>query len=155
MTTAALTGEFFGWMRLGYVNGREWTVINPPGHKDLFGFLVREADSTERLFIPKNEFETDFASIPRLFWRVLPPVGDGARARYGLAAVIHDWLYVDAEESLFFLPADQRRRYADDVFLACMVALEVSPWRRRVMYRAVRLFGRRIWNRRHKQGGNG
>ena len=33
-------------------------------------------------------FETDFASVPRLFWRVVPPWG-----RYSPAAVVHDYLY--------------------------------------------------------------
>jgi hypothetical protein len=32
-------------------------------------------------------YRTDFASIPRFFWRILPPAG-----RYGKAAVVHDWL---------------------------------------------------------------
>ena len=33
-------------------------------------------------------FETDFASVPRLFWRIVPPWG-----RYSPAAVVHDFLY--------------------------------------------------------------
>jgi hypothetical protein len=35
-------------------------------------------------------FVTDFASVPKLFWNLLPPTG-----RYGKAAVVHDVLQQD------------------------------------------------------------
>ncbi|MEK9754476.1 MAG: DUF1353 domain-containing protein, partial [Rhodospirillaceae bacterium] len=34
-----------------------------------------------------------------------------------------------------------RRRIADDLFLEAMETLGVSPWRRRAMFYAVRIFG--------------
>ena len=37
--------------------------------------------------VPKG-FATDFASIPRVFWSWLPPIG-----RYGVPAIVHDWHY--------------------------------------------------------------
>lgn len=40
-----------------------------------------------RITIPAD-FITDFASVPRFFWRFLPPTG-----RYTRAAVVHDFLY--------------------------------------------------------------
>ena len=72
-------------------------------------------------------FVTDFASIPRLFWRVLPPTGS-----YGKAAVIHDYLYRTGAFT---------RSICDGIFLEAMCELGVPGWKRRVMFRAVRLFG--------------
>lgn len=34
------------------------------------------------------DFVSDGASVPRFFWRILPPIGP-----YILSAIIHDWLY--------------------------------------------------------------
>ena len=35
-----------------------------------------------------NGFITDFASVPRLFWNIFPPIGN-----YRNAAIVHDYLY--------------------------------------------------------------
>lgn len=134
-----MTGQFFGRLDVGYINGREWKVINP---NMTFGFQIDGGS----VVIPPDGMITDFASIPRAFWRILPPVGDGARARYGLAAIIHDHLYqVGHIEGVRIT-----RRYADDVFLACMEALDVEPWKRGVMHWAVCCFGRGAWNKHNK-----
>lgn len=45
------------------------------------------------LTIPDG-FSTDLASVPRLFWSLLPPDG-----RYEDAAVLHDWLCVQLAEA--------------------------------------------------------
>src|SRR5262249_35732270 len=39
------------------------------------------------IMVPRG-FVTDFASVPRLFWSLLPPIG-----RYGYAALFHDYVY--------------------------------------------------------------
>jgi len=83
-------------------------------------------------------FISDFASIPRLFWRVLPPWGE-----YNRAAVVHDYLYRTHLRT---------RAGADDLFLALMVELGVSRWKRRVMYRAVRMFGARAYRNGSAEG---
>lgn len=85
-------------------------------------------EGSEEYITVKSGFVTDFASVPRVFWSVLPPHG-----KYAKAAVLHDWLYTNAIES---------KRYADDVFNEAMKVLEVPTWKRVVMYQAVRLFGR-------------
>lgn len=72
-------------------------------------------------------FETDFASIPRIFWRVLPPWG-----RYSGASVVHDWLYRERK-----LP----RKNADQLFIALMQSSGCNAVERVAMYAAVRLFG--------------
>ena len=82
-------------------------------------------------------FETDFASVPRLFWRVVPPWG-----RYSPAAVVHDYLYHTGKVS---------RLAADRLFLELMAALGVPLWKRQIMYWAVRLGGWLAWNASRKR----
>ena len=77
-------------------------------------------------------FTTDFASVPSMFWSVVPPTG-----RYGLAAVVHDWLYW--QQSL-------KRAEADQVFHDAMAELQVPGWKRFVMTKAVRWFGGSYWH---------
>lgn len=80
-------------------------------------------------------FKTDFASVPRAFWSLLPPWG-----RYKKAAVVHDWLYAGHGVA--------SRREADAIFIRMMRELGVSLWRRWTMWAAVRLFGWAAWTKR-------
>lgn len=92
-----------------------------------FGFYTNLLPITY-IDIPPG-YRTDFASIPRLFWRILPPVG-----RYGKAAVIHDWL-CDVRPKLC------SHIVAANVFDEAMAVLGV-PWiTRKIMVRAVKWFG--------------
>ena len=80
-------------------------------------------------FLVPSGFKTDFASIPRAFWSLIGhPAGE-----YVQAAVLHDHLYRSKSVS---------RKHADDIFLEAMVVLGVSPIKRRLMYYAVRTFGK-------------
>jgi len=83
------------------------------------------------LHVPKG-FITDFATIPRIFWKILPPYDP----RYGKAAVIHDFLYYTGIGD---------RRWADDEFLECMKILGAHWPMRTTMYWAVRIFGRFLY----------
>jgi hypothetical protein len=90
---------------------------------------------------------TDFASIPRLFWRLCPPWG-----LYSRAAIVHDYLYT---EHAYKCPDTGRligvdRRAADRIFLKLMLYSGVAPLLAKCLYAAVRLFGARAWD---KQGG--
>ncbi len=81
-------------------------------------------------------FITDMASIPQIFWNILPPDGP-----YGKAAVVHDYLYrtggkVDVSPAHTFTKAE-----ADNIFYEAMGELGVAGWRKWIMYQAVRLFG--------------
>ena len=76
-------------------------------------------------------FETDFASVPRLFWGVIPPYGV-----HGKAAVIHDFLYYKK---------NRPRKECDKIFLEAMLVSGVKEWKAKVMYRAVRVFGAIVW----------
>lgn len=111
---------FFGDLSLSYIDGRSWRVNRPLKYV-----------GTRTIYVPAG-FVTDFASIPRLLWRVLPPTGDGPMARYGPASVLHDWLYQSHETS---------RWQADLLFYEAMRNLGVSRWRACVMWCAVKLFG--------------
>jgi len=73
-------------------------------------------------------FVTDLASIPRIFWWLLPPFG-----KYGKAAVLHDWCYSQGIHT---------KLWADNIFMEAMKVLEVPSWKVAIMYRMVRWFGR-------------
>ena len=77
------------------------------------------------------DFVTDLASIPMGFRNFFPING-----RHRQAAVVHDYLYANHIGS---------RKRADEIFLQAMTACDVPLWRRRLMYRAVRLFGWVFW----------
>jgi len=83
----------------------------------------------ELLTIPKG-FITDFASVPRFFWRICPPWGRSWRA-----ATIHDFLY----------SIGYPRERADLYFKDAMMLDGVPWWRREMMFRAVRVFGGDHW----------
>ncbi len=82
-------------------------------------------------------FRTDFASVPRLFWRILPPWGPYARA-----AVVHDYLYVNGVVL---------RYLADRALLEIMRACRVPGWQRLAIYAAVRLFGWTSFRRKRRR----
>jgi hypothetical protein len=80
-------------------------------------------------------FVWDGASVPRIFWNLIPAWG-----MWSGAALIHDFLYTTQ-------PCN--RRLADTIFLALMVQDDVSRWRAAMMFFAVRIFGARAW-RKHQ-----
>ena len=82
-------------------------------------------------------FHTDFASSPRISWTVIPPIG-----RYCEAAVGHDYCYY---KRLF------TRKKCDDLFLEKMKQSNVEEWKRKVMYRYVRMLGWIPWNNYKKR----
>ncbi len=98
----------------------------------LYPFRVRLHELDGRVIDVPRGFETDFASVPRFFWRIVPPWG-----RYSPAAVVHDYLYFTGKVT---------RAEADRVFLGHMERLGVPLWKRTVMYRALRFFGGSAWD---------
>lgn len=100
------------------IDGKQWRV-----HHDW--------DAGWGHVVPRG-FVTDFASIPCLFWRVLPPAGPWAKA-----AVLHDYLYRFGVVS---------RTQADTLFYERMKCDLVPGWQRWIIYLAVRLFGWRFYN---------
>lgn len=105
----------------------KWRLIEP------FEFYIDEPAGRIYYKVPVG-FITDFASVPRIFWSILPPWG-----RYGKAAVLHDFLYKTKSVS---------REKADRIFLEAMKVLKVPAWKRYIMYWAVRLFGWIRWKKK-------
>ena len=90
---------------------------------------------------------TDFASIPRLFWNIMPPTGE-----YGKAAVIHDYLY-QKQGNVCQVWQGQAfsRKECDEILLEAMGVLCVNWLTRRLIYSAVRTFGWAAWNGHKKR----
>lgn len=95
---------------------------------ELLADVIFETDAGRIITAPKG-YRTDFASVPRFFHRVIPPMG-----RHGKASIIHDWL---CDES----PKTTDYREAADIFNQAMLALGVSNLRRKLMVAAVKLGG--------------
>lgn len=106
----------------------EWVLTEP------LDYLGR----TDRWVVPAG-FETDFASVPRIFWTLIPRHG-----RYTKAAVIHDFLYLAQ-------PGGITRKDADGVFRRIMREEGVSWVKRWTMYSAVRAGGFFAWRRSQKR----
>ena len=89
-------------------------------------------------FTVAKNFQTDFASVPRIFWNILPPFG-----LYTTAAVIHDWMYYTGVHP---------KKRADEIFYRLMIFYGVSGFKARIMYLAVKWFGGGAWkNHRQKE----
>lgn len=101
-----------------------------------FDYRVGTKDSKEIINVPHG-FITDFASVPRVFWIIFPPDG-----QYTQAAVLHDYLY---------FKRIYKRKKSDLIFLEAMKVLSVSLWKRRIIFRAVRLFGGFVWKKKSKK----
>jgi hypothetical protein len=90
--------------------------------------------------VPKG-FVTDFASIPRVFWSLLPTDGN-----YVYSAIIHDYLYWTQEG---------KREDADRVLQLSMGDFKVNALTSATIHSAVRLGGGFAWesNRKLKEAG--
>lgn len=86
-------------------------------------------------------FVTDFASIPRIFWSLLPPDG-----KYVYPAIIHDYMY---------WVQDRSKSEADEILKIGMEEFDVSWIDRIAIYNAVKKFGGKAWeeNARLRRGG--
>lgn len=105
--------------------------ILPDGRQATLKKPLELSDGRGNVYRVPEGFTTDFASVPRLLWRLVPPWGP-----YSPAAVVHDYLY---RTNLGTRPA------ADAAFLSLMKRLGVPAWKRYAMYAAVRAFGRFAW----------
>lgn len=106
----------------------QWKLLNEFGYTNS-AFLP----SIHSMIIVPIGFVTDLASIPRLFWNILPPDGE-----YAKATIIHDYLYTT---KMF------ERKICDEILYEAMTALDVSTWKKKIIYGAVRLFGWRSYGK--------
>lgn len=87
-----------------------------------------------RIFIPAG-FISDFASVPRLFWGIIPPHG-----RTASACIVHDYLY-EAK------PIKATRRQVDLYWKSLLQQCNIPRWQVNVMYAYVRLLGWYTWKK--------
>lgn len=108
-----------------------------------FNYLFWSKGKKYRVHVPRG-YLTDGASVPRVFWSLIPPWGP-----YGPAAIVHDFLC----DSLLVLKDDWTelepgeagsmritRKIADNIFLQAMKDLKVSSAYYRTMFWAVSLY---------------
>lgn len=92
--------------------------------------LTWKAKSGKIFNVPEG-FVTDFASVPQLVWSIFP-----RWAKYGPAAVVHDYCYWEQAIS---------RKKADEVILEGMEDLGVCWFTRYLIYYTLRAFGWIAW----------
>lgn len=84
-----------------------------------------------RIFIVPKGFKTDFASIPRIFWAIIAPLG-----KHTLPAVLHDFLYTEGYKMGI------SRKEADKIFYNAMIDSFVNRFTANIMWACVRLFAK-------------
>lgn len=99
----------------------------------LLSDLVYVSGKNETFTVPAG-FETDWASIPWIFWNLPGFDSDGPAA---VPAVLHDYLYSLRGGE----PYNKSRRECDDIFLEAMQLVGVTWLNRHIIYQAVRLCG--------------
>lgn len=106
--------------------GNKWIL------KRAFKFYYADdaGNPLKEVIVPEG-FVTDFASTPKALYPFFPPIGI-----YNKAAMVHDFLY--SKEC----PVAIERAQADLFFLQAMAVLKVPKWKRKLMYFAVKLFGK-------------
>lgn len=87
-------------------------------------------------------FDTDLASIPRILWSFIAP----QYSSIIYPSIIHDFLYG--------CPGDLNRKKVDDIFYAAMLESNVPKFTASKIYFAVRLFGKKHFNKNHHCGDN-
>lgn len=86
--------------------------------------------SVDKIIVPKG-FVWDGGSVPRIFWNLVDPWGSASKAY-----LLHDWLYSTQERS---------RLVSDAILMEAMEVVGVALWKRKLIYRGVRLGGWHAW----------
>lgn len=88
---------------------------------------LRKPFKTPFVTVPED-FHTDGASIPRFAWVFADPAGELFEA-----AVVHDYMYTHAIKT---------KKAADLAFYCTAIQYKVTPWKAKLAYYVVKLFGR-------------
>jgi hypothetical protein len=120
-------GQFANDLIVKVENNGRYSVVQEP-----FSFRTKDG----KLVTVPYGYRTDFASIPRAFWILLPPTG-----RYSKAAVVHDYLCTGGKVSDNGVMHSVKWKEAADIFLDAMETLKVRRIARIPMYYAVRVYG--------------
>jgi len=107
-----------------YLDGKNWELV------ESFRYHLGSKESGLTITVPSG-FKTNFASIPKVFWAILPPHGE-----WGKASVLHDWLYYSQTYHRFI---------SDAIFLEAMHVLNVTAWKKWVIYYSLVIFGGFAW----------
>lgn len=110
-------------------DGIHWELLSP------FVYDVGELGGKDKIVVPRG-FQTDFGSVPKLFWNIVSPIGPATAA-----FVLHDYLYSTQERT---------RLVSDAILLEALEILKVNWFQRWLIYRAVRVGGWISWNKHKK-----
>lgn len=102
--------------------GRDHWVVTEP-----FTYYLDSLDSNLYVTVPRG-FLTDGASVPRLFWKLIPPWGG-----YGQAAVLHDYLCEFAKITNGKVYFTISRVRCDNTFLQAIDVLSISNIKKRTL----------------------
>jgi len=108
-------------------NGKYWRLEKE------FEYYTEILGDKVYIKVPEG-FETDFASIPKIFLPIMK-----WRDKFNKASVIHDWLYHTRQFD---------RKTADKIFLEAMAVLKIHPIKRYTFYYTVRIFGWIRWRKK-------
>ncbi len=109
-------------------DGKKWRLA------EKFRFYTTIIDKDKEVWFEVEEgFETDFASVPKIFMPVLQ-----WRDKFNKASVVHDYLYHTKITT---------RKQADKIFLELMLALGINRLKAYTFYFVVRLFGWLYWRK--------
>lgn len=111
-------------------DGETAKLLTPLSYTTKDGWLIT---------VPTGEF-TDFASIPRLLWTLIPP-----RGVYNRPAMIHDYLYKHAPFDQFLKRCSRGR--ADSILKEACENCDDRSSQRWMIYWGVRSGGWKPWNR--------
>lgn len=91
--------------------------------------FVKVIETKEMLttIVVKRGFETDLASVPRIFWVMFPPFSCPQ------PAVIHDWIWEKTD-----MPSKQR----DEIFYNLMIDYGMYKWKAKIMWGAVKIYSK-------------
>lgn len=105
-----------------------------------FRYYLGDKGSDRWVDIPLG-YLTDGASVPQLFWNIIPPWG-----RYGQAAVVHDYLC----EYLEIIEKGEKksitRKECDQILKECMIVLGVPSAKVNMIYGGVSLYRMTVGN---------
>lgn len=114
-------------------DGKTWKLVTP------FVYDVGELGGTDSISVPAG-FETDFGSVPQIFWGIVSPIG---KALGGY--VLHDYLYATQERT---------RLVSDAILLEALEVIGVNWFQRWLIYRGVRVGGWVAWRKNKKKRTN-
>lgn len=101
-------------------------------------FIYFINDKNDYVYVPKG-YLTDGASVPRIFWSIIPPWG-----KYGQSCVLHDYL---CEYPYYFNDLTSytlNRKKVNTIFNDAMKATDVPKFTRSLIYSGVELYRKTI-----------